>query len=410
LICSLFDSRVNNGKKMKTGIPKNVDMCSERLSLISTLSKTWVSPELHQSIAMIALRRGQVVFSEAVGNQTPEPDSPPARLDAIYTIASLSKVITATAVMTLVEDGLLSLHNPVADYIPEFVGESKDKVTLWHLLTHTIGGYRMEDVDDLPSRGSDKFQDSQSTPDRLHPLIDGFLKLGYEVPLTRGPGTVVGYSNYGYELLGEVVRRVSGQELEHYAEERIFKPLGMKDTHYILPREKWHRLVRRPVNAPFATALDFFMSGLETELILETPWASCGVCSTAHDLAMFALMFLNGGRVDANQVLSPTTVSYMKRNQTPGFPDWDGNEQAQDGTRGIGWDIPGAKRDLKYANLYSPSAFSHSGAGGILVWVDPEYDLVGVFMSVELKVRSDLQRCWAGDRYANAVTAAITEI
>lgn len=396
--------------KLKTDNPENTGMSSERLSRISTLAKSWIKPELHQSIVMFVLRRGQIVFSEAIGNQTPEPDSPPTPLDAIYPAASLSKVITATAVMTMVEDGLLSLHNPVTDFIPEFVGENKNKVMLWHLLTHTIGGFIMEDVDRLPFKFKGKSSDLLPTPDGLHPLIHEFLSLGYGIPLTGEPGTVVGYSNYGYELLGEVVRRVSGLALAKYADDRIFKPLEMNDTHYILPKEKRHRLIRRPGNAVYATAEEYFFSGLESEVFFDTPWASAGVCSTAHDLAIFGQMFLNGGCVGDSQLLSPTTVAYMRQNQTPGIPDGDRNEVLLDASRGIGWDIPGVKKDLMYANLYSPSTFSHSGAGGILLWIDPEYELVGVFMSVELAIRSDLQRSWAGDRFANALTASITEI
>ena len=107
-------------------------------------------------------------------------------------------------------------------------------------------------------------------------------------------------------------------------------------------------------------------------------------------------------------MLSPATVDYMTLNQTPGLGDGDRDESLLDGSRGIGWDIPGTKRDLMYANLYSQHTFSHSGAGGSLLWVDPTYNIVGVFLSVELTVRPDNQRSWSGDRFANAITASVT--
>jgi CubicO group peptidase (beta-lactamase class C family) len=97
----------------------------------------------------------------------------------------------------------------------------------------------------------------------------------------------------------------------------------------------------------------------------------------------------------------------MTRNQSAGLPVCDRDEVLQDASRGIGWDIPGVNRYLMYANLYSPRTYSHSGAGGSLLWVDPVYNLVGVFPSIELVVRSDEQRNWAADRFVNAITASV---
>ena len=118
-------------------------------------------------------------------------------------------------------------------------------------------------------------------------------------------------------------------------------------------------------------------------------------------------MFLEHGEYEGVRILSPATTEYMRINQTPGLPDGDRDETLLDASRGIGWDIPGVKRDLMYATLCSPGTFSHSGGGGSLLWVDPRYRIVGVFLSIELIVRPDGQRSWTADRFVNAITASV---
>lgn len=387
--------------------PGEESLSTAHLQKLARLAHSWIRPDLHQAIVMHVVRNGQNVFQESIGYLTPDDGSPSVQQDTIYPVASLSKVFTATSIMTLVEDGLLSLHNPVHDFIPEFSGADKDQVRLWNLLTHTIGGHSMEEMDDLPSRKADKIPGLPPTPTGQHPKIHEFLALGYDTPLSRKPGSVVIYSNYGFELLGEIVRIVSGVPLATYFDERICKPLGMTDTHFILPEGKEGRVVRRPKTAAYADADAYFHQGVGTASQFKIPWASAGAFSTAQDLTTFGQMFLNSGIHDGNQVLSPATVDYMTMNQTPGLGDGDRDETLLDGSRGIGWDIPGTKRDLMYANLYSPRTFSHSGAGGSLLWIDPTYNIVGVFLSIELKVRPDEQRSWAGDRFVNAITASV---
>lgn len=387
--------------------PEYVGMSAARLQQLSDLAKNWIRPDLHQSIVMHVVRNGQTCFQCALGDLTADSDSPAVDLDTMFPVASLSKVFTAAAVMTLVEDGLLSLNNPVQDFIPEFTGANKETVRLWNLLTHTVGGLSMEEMDGLPYRTDFQSDSQPPVPAGQHPKIHEYLCAGYEFPLSHKPGSVVIYSNYGFELLGEVVRRVRGVPLATYAEDRIFKPLGMRDTHFVLPVKKYSRVARRPLDAAKAVAKELFFQGLESESLAETPWASGGVYSTASDLSKFGQMFLNGGELDGVQVLSPATIAYMTRNQTHGLPDGDRDEALNDASRGIGWDIPGVKRDLMYANLYSPDTYSHSGAGGSLLWVDPVYNLVGVFLSIELIVRPDEQRSWAADRFVNTITASI---
>jgi CubicO group peptidase (beta-lactamase class C family) len=125
--------------KLRSGTPKDVGMSAHRVARIANLAAGWVAEGITPVLVVLAVRRGVIVLHEAYGCLTPEPDSPPLERDTIYPIASMSKPITATAAMILVEDGLLGLNRPVQWYIPEFVGEGKDAVMVHHLLTHTSG-------------------------------------------------------------------------------------------------------------------------------------------------------------------------------------------------------------------------------------------------------------------------------
>src|SRR5262249_30624337 len=154
--------------------------------------------------------------------------------------ASITKPITATAVMILVEDGLLGLNHPVSCYLPEFKGEGKNAVMVHHLLTHTSGLHN-EDVTAYVKKhqGSVEIPPTEKTQ---HPAINEYLFLRYDAPLWKAPGLEMSYCSYGYVLLGEIVRRVSGTPLDNFARERIFAPLGMTDTFYTVPESVRHRI------------------------------------------------------------------------------------------------------------------------------------------------------------------------
>jgi len=396
--------------ELRPGKPEDVGMSSRRLQDVAALSETWIRPDLHQAVVMLVARKGRIVLQKAVGRSTPAPDAPAVALDTIYPLSSLSKLFTATAVMILVERGLLGLNDMVSDYFPAFAGGQKGKIRIWNLLTHTVGGYGLEEANDYIAKRETDRKALGPAPEGRHPLIHEFLSLGYDMPLSHEPGTEVCYSNYAFELLGEIVRLVSGQSLRAFTEESIFVPMGMTDTGFSLPAARAGRRVRRPASAPKATSDLWFLGGLEAADFHDVPWAAAASCGTALDLAKFGQMFLNRGEYGDGRILSPASVDLMTRNHTPGFHDRDRGAHAFDAARGLGWDIPGGKRSFLYASLYSPRTFSHSGAGGVLLWVDPGYEIVGVCLTVELTAREDGQRTWAADRFANAVTAAVTDV
>lgn len=397
--------------KLRPGNPEEVGMLAQRVQHVVDLAEGWVVQGITPALVILVARKGVVVIHEAFGSLTPEPDSPPLKLDTIYPLASLTKPITATAAMLLVEDGLLGLNRPVSWYIPEFVGEGKDAVMVHHLLTHT-SGLRDEDVNAYAEK---KGPVEIPPPDETqHPGINEYLFLRYDAPLWKPPGTEMSYCNYGYNLMGEIIRRVSGTSLDDFARERIFEPLGMKDTWYIVPDSVSHRIVKRPADGPF--------TWYDTRESQETPHAAGGVYSTPMDTAIFGQMFLNHGTYGDARILSPASVAEMTRNQISGISARYGDQFFPEASWGFGWSTRENKNSVGYAEtLQSQKAFSHSGAGGAFLWVDPVYEIVGVYFSVASRGGipvgvtapeqfGDNEMMARMDSFINAVTAAIVDV
>jgi CubicO group peptidase (beta-lactamase class C family) len=393
--------------KLRNGTAEEAGMSPERVRHVADLAQGWVEQGITPALVVLVARRGIVVIHEAFGRLGPEPGAPPLQRDSLFPLASISKPLTATAAMILVEDGLLGLNRPVQWYIPEFVGEGKDAVMVHHLLTHTLG-LRDEDLDAHAERKKGTIE-IPPLPETQHPLVHEYLYLRYDAPLWKAPGVEMSYCGFGYELLGEVVRRVSGQSLADFTRERIFAPLGMKDTCWSVPPTLKQRLVRRAENELFADGAAWCG---------KAPWACGGAYSTVLDMALFGQMFLNRGTYGAARLLSPPTVAAMTRDQTPGISSHYEGEYFPEAAWGLGWSIRASKKALRYGEpLQSPQVLCHGGAGGTLLWVDPTYELVGVYFSVlsrrgippDVRVAEELVNAIAGrsDLFVNAATAAV---
>ncbi len=354
------------------GTPGEAGMSPVRVAHIVDLAKGWVDEGITPALVILAARRGVIVLHEALGRMGPEPDAPPVAKDALFPLTSVSKPIVAAAVMALVDDGLLGPNRPVCWYIPEFVGEGKEEVTIHHLLTHT-SGLRADVLDAHieAKRGHVELPPPEPTE---HPRIHEWLFLGYDAPLARPPGQEMLYSNYGYELLGEIVRRISGQPFPEFVAERIFRPLGMRDTTYAVPHDLLPRRIRRAEHEPWADHL---------QKTYGLPSACGGAWSTALDAAIFGQLFLNGGSYGDARVLSRASVAAMTHNQIPQISSHYRREFFPEASWSYGWSICAGKRCLIDGEpLLSPQAFCHVGLGATTLWVDPTYDLVGVYLSV----------------------------
>ena len=283
--------------------------------------------------------RGQLLHFASYGAKSVAPRREAMEVDTIFDCASLTKVmVTAPAIMMLAEEGKVRLNDRIQVYLPDF--RDRTRITVLQLLTH-FSGLRPT----LPL---------ESTWRGYQAGVDLALQ---ERP-TIAPDTKFVYSDVNYILLAEIVRRISGTTLDKFAEERIFKPLGMDETSFRPAAELRARI------APTVQLADgSFLRGIvhdPTTRRMAGVSGQAGVFSTAKDVATFARMMLNGGELDGTRILSPLSVLRMRTSQSP------------DGTvaRGIGWDI-----DTPYSSprgdLFSTASFGHTGYTGPSVWIDP---------------------------------------
>ena len=268
--------------------------------------------------------------------------------NSIFPIASITKPMVVTALMQLVERGRAVLSDPVAEYIPEFAQNGKERVTLWHLITHTSG------------LGEPK--DREVLFDRREP-VDSLLSVAYRADLSFEPGTRWAYGFLTFTVLGELITRLSGESYPAYMQEHIFTPLDMEDTSFdALPE----RLVPMHV---FESAEDFAYFNA-----LATPAA--GLYSTADDLVTLGCAFLNNGKWGEARVLSEAAVRTMTRVHTEGIMAIE-NGTPRPTYAGLGWGMRSPHGNV----LGSERAYGHAGASGSWVWIDPEWDLVFALMS-----------------------------
>lgn len=340
--------------------PPPVDMA--RLARIDAVVGDAVAAgELPGAVVLIA-HRDRIVYRKAFGHRSLRPAREPMTVDTIFDLASLTKVIaTAPSVMVLVEDGAVRLRDRAARFLPGFQRHGKEAVTIEHLLTH-VSGLRP----DLPLE--EEFEGA-----------DEALRRVFEERPEAPPGEAFVYSDLNFLLLGEIVRRVSRQALDAFAAERLFAPLGMRDTSFrpgperaarIAPTEACARL-RWPCGGPGAVMLRGTVHD-PTARRMGGVAGHAGLFGTAGDLARFGAMLLNGGRAASGRaVLSPLTVARMTRPSTPAH--------VRD-VRGLGWDV-----DSRYASnrgdLFPPGSFGHTGFTGTSIWIDPGTETVVVFLS-----------------------------
>jgi uncharacterized protein YbbC (DUF1343 family)/CubicO group peptidase (beta-lactamase class C family) len=285
---------------------------------------------------------GKVVFRKAFGNRSLRPRQK-MTTDTVFDLASLTKVVATTpAIMQLLEQGRFRLNDPVAKYLPGFAQNGKDEITIRQLLTHFSGL-----PPDIPQK----------------PAWSGYetgVAKAFAVTPAFPPGSHFEYSDINFVVLAELVRKLTGQRIDRYALEHVWKPLGMDHTRY-LPPASWlskiaptgvdgrGRSLRGVVNDPTAASMD----GVTGD---------AGAFSTADDLAKYAQALLNGG-VGANghRILSSQAVVKMTTPQSPpNIPD----------VRGLGWDLDSPFSSNR-GGFLPVGSYGHTGFTGTSLWIDP---------------------------------------
>jgi len=367
--------------------PESVGMSSERLDRLTAAVTRYVEEGRLAGAVTTVLRDGNVVYDEAVGYRDREAGSR-MTTDAIFRIASQTKAIVSVGIMLLQEEGALLISDPVSRYLPSFrnttvatrrtdggydVVQAERQITLRHLLTHTAG------IAYGSGPGGDRWEEAGITgwyfAHRDEPVRQTVERMP-ALPFQAQPGEAFVYG-YSTDILGAVIEVVSGQPLDQFLQERIFGPLGMRDTHFYLPPAKRSRLATvYNLRAELTRAPDG--PGMETQgQYVDGPRRSfsggAGLLSTGRDYARFLQMLLDGGELNGRRILSPTSVALMTQNHIPHI----------DRGPGMGFGLGFSVR-LDVGAAGQPGSVGEFGWGGAYhstYWVDPVERLVVVYLT-----------------------------
>ncbi|HET8677191.1 MAG TPA: serine hydrolase, partial [Blastocatellia bacterium] len=366
--------------RLAAAAPESVGMSASRLAQIDAAVLKAI--EAHQTPGAVVLvaRKGRVVYRKAFGDRAVQPAREAMTPDTVFDLASLTKILaTATSILILVERGQLSLADPVTLYIPEFGRFGKERVTVEQLLTHRAGFVPDNELADYVGK-------SVKPLERIYDLRPAY-----------DPGTRFVYSDVGYIVAAEIVRRVSGKTLDQFAEENIFAPLGMKQTffsnkvsegiHGDLPAEKLRALTRIVENiAPTEMREGRWMRGeVHDPRAYELGGVAghAGLFSTADDVAVYCQMILNKGEYAGARILAPYTVERMV----------SAHSLPTSQMRGIGWDV-NTTFSSNRGDLFPVGTFGHTGFTGTSIWIDPQSETFVVVMTnrVHPTGRGDITR------------------
>jgi CubicO group peptidase (beta-lactamase class C family) len=339
--------------QLHTGEPAAVGISPARLHHVTDLLQSEVRDGGLQAASILIARRGTIVLHEGFGHSSQHPGSFPVKPDSLYIVASLTKPVTATAMMILVERGQVSLSEPVVSYLPEFTGGEKRKARVLDLLAHTSG---------LPDMLPENTQLR-----RAHAPLSEFVKRIYTTPLLFSPGTAFRYQSMGILLAAEIIEKIAKMPLRDFERKEIFEPLGMQQSSL------------GPGRVPISDTVQVQESGDPEDLAswganseywrnLGNPWG--GMHTTTMDLAILLQTFLNSGTYAGKRVLSPATVKTMISDQNANLNSaW-----------GLGWRL-GRSQGKEFGDLVTPGAFGHMGASGTMEWADPETGLICVILT-----------------------------
>jgi len=343
----------------------------------------WIDSGLVKCASLLVLHRGQEAMRYHKGLCRFTAEQKEVDDSTVFTIASPTKTLTASCVMQHVEAGAFCLQEPVAGILPEFGQNGKEKVTFFHLLTHTSGlSEQVEGKDELRMREG--------------PLSEFNERIFRAAPLFE-PGTRYQYSNCAFSILGRVIEEIEGRPFGEAPAERIFKPLGM-DNSVLGADESWDDRVAEIELPP---------GGEETRAFLNTrywrgmgaPWGA--MISNTDDLARFAEAVRNGGALNGTRILSPATVAAMTRDQLDRLPAFAGRRDQP--RQGLAWMLqrPG---HVRYGDLASDATHGHGGATCSSLWIDPVNEISFVFLSNK---EGSIPARYFG-RLSNTVVAALS--
>jgi CubicO group peptidase (beta-lactamase class C family) len=387
LFATVFVIGGASAQPLPTAKPEQVGMSSERLARLGPALKKQIANDRFPGAVVLVARKGKVVYFEAVGQRDPATGAPMTK-DAIFRLYSMTKPFTSLAAMILVEEGKLLVADPVSKYFPELANlqvalkettdgkttyrlvPAESPITIQDLLRHTSGFvYANNTLNDevKTAYGTIGVGWQDVTP------AEQIQRLA-QAPLAHHPGTTWEYS-LSTDVLGRVVEKVSGMTLSAFISERVFGPLKMADTGFVVPKDKVARLAQ-----PFATdkVTGKPITLLDVTVAQKNDAGGAGTAGTTGDYARFAQMLANGGQLDGARLLSRATVSYMTSDHLGTIKPAIALLQP-----GYGFGLGFAVRKETGVNSVPGSAgeYNWGGAAGTGFWIDPKEALICVIMT-----------------------------
>lgn len=357
--------------------PEETGYDSSRIDALNKHFQRLIDKEIIFGAQYTISHKGKIIANGSLGNGS-KIAQVKMQPDTVFSIASITKTFTAVAIMQLIEDGYFRLNTGVGEILPQFAEPPFNGITIWHMLTHTSGLY--------PDWGCFP----EASPKCSWELIEeaakawngegefDWVKAGISAGLRRLVGSHWQYNSFGFVILGEIITKVTGQFANDYIEEKIIKPLAMRDTAFKPTVDMAKRMfIRREEEQKLLTAL---INGEEVKdedagtFWEKIPGTGGGLRSTTNDLIRFANMMLAGGRLDGNRILGRKTIEIMTTQQLHHVPDycWGANEP--DRKYGVGFDM---REGTAYT--YSKGTYMHEGAGACSLDIDPAEQLAAAW-------------------------------
>lgn len=378
-------------KPLTSAGQKSVGVNSERLNRIDAVFQQYVDSQWIAGATIIAAKDGQIIYQKSIGYSDVSKKTK-LNNDAIYRIASQTKAITSVGVMMLLEEGKLLLDEPISKYIPAFAKPqvldkfnpadssyttvpAKGEITIRQLLTHTSGiSYAQIGTKEANAIYGKADITAGIGVEYGRMLATDMLKLA-KLPLMHQPGEKFTYG-LNTDVLGYLVEVISGQPLDKFFNERIFVPLGMRDSWFYLPADKHNRLVtlhtENDQRKVIAAGESINRNGAWTSDYPKNKGTyfsgGAGLSSTAYDYAVFMEMLRNGGMYNGKRLISPNSVDMMTQNQI-GAVDRGPNEKF-----GLGFGILTEQGSSRLG--LSTGTYSWGGAFSSTYWIDPKEKIV----------------------------------
>ena len=365
-------------QELSHGIPEEVGMSSEKLKRINVIANQAIRTRATPGCQVLVVKDGRIVFDKSYGNHTFSSNSKVQKSD-LYDIASITKVAATTlSLMKLQENGDLSINDKMVKYLPELIGTNKAHMTIKMVLEHKAGlkswipFYKSTIIDSITY---DSVYSNIATDTHTYVGNDLYVLSSYKKQILDselGPIGKYKYSDLGMILMKDLIECVSGVPLNYYIDSVFYKPMGIDRMTY-LPLNKFKKssIIPTSISPDMRKGLVHGFVHDPSAAMLGGISGHAGLFSNSKSLAILMKMLLNGGVYNGNRYLKKETITQFT------------SKQSRDSRRGIGWDKPEFNR--RYINLASDyastSCFGHTGFTGTMVWADPKYDLIYVFLS-----------------------------